>query len=184
MIKKTSDWLLRISSTWLMIISLLVMVAFLIFVLPAQAADAASQSGSENSPDTSFFYSPNDLYQMAQDYGESGRQAYIRARWTFDLIFPLVYTSFLAFGISWFVGRLQGWAPAWKFTNLLPVLGGVFDLLENTATSLAMAAYPARPGGILFAASLFTPVKWILVSGSFLPYFLFLIAWIIQKIRR
>lgn len=182
--QKTSNWLLRISTTWLMITSLLVMVAFMIFVLPAQAANAARQSGSERSPDTSFIYSPEDLYQMAEEYGETGRQAYIRARWTFDLVFPLVYTAFLAFGISWFVQRLSGWAPAWRFSNLLPILGGIFDLLENTATSLSLAAYPARPGLILFSASLFTPIKWVLVSASFIPYFLFSGAWIVQKIRR
>lgn len=183
MLKKITDWLLKISSTWLMIISLLVMVGFMIFVLPAQASDAASESGSERSPDTSFLYSPDDLYQMAEDYGENGRRAYIRARWTFDLVFPLVYTAFLTFGISWFVQRLSGWGEAWKLTALLPLLGGIFDLLENSATSLAMAAYPARPGWILLSASIFTPVKWVFVSASFIPYFIFALAWLVQKIQ-
>ena len=181
--QKISAWLLKISSTWLMICSLLVMVAFMIFVLPAQAAKSASQSGSERSPDTSFSYSPDELYQMAEQYGEGGRQAYIRARWTFDLVFPLVYTGFLAFGISWFVQRLAGWAAGWKLANLLPLLGGIFDLLENTAASLAMAVFPARPQGILLSASVFTPIKWILVSLSFIPYFLFIGAWIVQQVR-
>jgi hypothetical protein len=183
MIKKISEGLLKISSTWLMIISLLVMVGFMIFVLPAQAADAVSESGSESSPDTSLFYTPDELYRMAEEYGENGRRAYIRARWTFDLVFPLVYTAFLTFGISWFVQRLSGWKEAWKLTNLLPLLGGIFDLLENSATSIAMAAYPSRPDWILVSASVFTPIKWVLVSVSFIPYFIFLVAWLIQKIQ-
>lgn len=183
MIKKITEVLLKISSTWVMIISLLVMVGFMIFVLPAQAAGAASESGSERSPDTSFIYTPDDLYQMAEEYGESGRRAYIRARWTFDLIFPLVYTAFLTFGIGWFVQRLSGWGEAWKLTALLPLLGGAFDLLENSATSLAMAAYPSSPGWILIAASIFTPIKWIFVSVSFIPYIIFVLAWLIQKIQ-
>lgn len=183
MINKISNWFLQVSSTGLMIASLLLMVGFMIFILPAQAANSARESGSERSPDTSLFYTPEDLYQMAEEYGANGRQAYIRDRWTFDLVFPLVYTCFLAVGISWFVQRLTGWADAWKLTNLIPVLGGLFDLLENSAATLAMASYPARPQILLSAASLFTPIKWLLVSASFIPYLIFGFAWLIQRIR-
>jgi hypothetical protein len=86
-------------------------------------------------------------------------------------------------GISWFSHRITGWHEIWKLTNLLPVLGGIFDLLENTATSLAMSLYPAKVQVVLVSASLFTPVKWVLVSLSFLPYFIFGIVWLIQRIR-
>lgn len=183
MFKKLSTWLLKISSTWLMIASLLLMVGFMIFVLPAQAAEANRESGSDRSPDTSFFYTPEDLYQMAEEYGANGRQAYIRARWTFDLVFPLVYTCFLAVGISWFIQRLTGWADTLKLTNLLPLLGGLFDLLENSAATLAMSRYPAKPLILLSAASIFTPIKWVLVSAGFIPYFIFGFAWLIQQIQ-
>lgn len=182
-VNSLSDGLQKISKTWLMLASLLLMIGFMIFVLPAQAADAALESGSERSPDTSLYYSPEDLYQMAEEYGENGRQAYIQARWTFDLVFPLVYTCFLAVGISWFSQRLTGWADTWKLANLLPVLGGFFDLLENSATTLAMARFPARWPFVLSAASVLTPIKWVLVSASFLPYFVFGVAWLIQQIR-
>ena len=184
MLIKISNWLLKISTTWLMIASLLAMVLFMIFILPAQAAGSSSETGTERSPDTSFFYTPDDLYQMAQEYGPNGRQAYIQARWSFDLVFPLVYTAFLALGISWFFQRLEGWGNFWKLTNLIPVLGGFFDLLENTATSLVMGRYPAETWLIASAASLFTPVKWILVSAGFFPYFLLGFSWLFQQLPK
>jgi len=183
MYKNISTWLLKISSTWLMIASLLLMAGFLILVLPAQAAVSFPESGSERSPDTTFYYTPEALYQMAEEYGAKGRQAYIQTRWTFDLVFPLVYTCFLAVGISWFVQRLNGWADAWKLTNLIPVLGGSFDLLENSAATLAMSSFPAKPQILLSAASLFTPIKWVLVGASFIPYFVFVLAWLIRQIQ-
>ena len=182
MLRKLSTWLLETSSTWVMIVSLLVMVGFMIFVLPAQAANSAQESGSERSPDTSFFYTPQDLYQMAEEYGADGRQAYNQTRWTFDLVFPLVYTSFLAVGISWFIQRLTGWADIWNLTNLLPVLGGIFDLLETSAATYAMFRFPAKAQFAMASASLFTPIKWVLVSTSFIPYFIFGAAWLIQRI--
>lgn len=183
MLKKVSTWFLKISSTWLMIGSLLLMVVFMIAVLPAQAVDSANKIGSERSPDTSFFYTPEDLYQMAEEYGPTGRQAYIRARWTFDLVFPLVYTSFLTLGISWFIQRISGWKEIYRHINLLPVLGGIFDLLENSATTLAMALYPKKVQVLLLSASIFTPIKWVLVSASFIPYFLFGFVWLFQQIQ-
>jgi hypothetical protein len=181
--KKTSKWLQKISHTWLMVASLMLMVLFMIFVLPAQAEKSTQEIGSERSPDTSFYYTPDGLYQIAEEYGAAGRQAYIRARWTFDLIFPLVYTIFLAVGISWFNQRIAGWHQARELSNLVPILGGIFDLLENSAASLAMSLYPEKVQIVLVSASLFTPVKWILVSLSFILYFVVGIAWLIQRIR-
>jgi hypothetical protein len=183
MIKKISNWVDRISSNWLMITSLLLMGVFIGFVLPAQAASSTQKIGSDQSPDTSLFYTPEDLYQIAEEYGAEGRQAYIRIRWSFDLIFPLVYTTFLAVGISWFNQRVSGWGDAWKLLNLAPILGGMLDLLENSATSLVMAIYPARSAILLISASLITPIKWVLVSGSFIPYFILVSAWLIQRIQ-
>ena len=182
-LKKSSNWLHKVSRTWLLLASLGLMILFMIFVLPSQAQKSSQEIGSDRSPDTSFFYTPEELYQLAEEYGTDGRQAYIRARWTFDLIFPLVYTVFLTVGISWFSQRITGWHQSWRLANLLPLLGGIFDLLENTATSLAMSLYPAKVQLVLFSASLFTPVKWILVSLSFLPYFALGTAWLIQRIR-
>jgi hypothetical protein len=166
-----------------MIISLSLMVFFMIFVLPDQAADSAKQTGNERSPDLTFFYTPDDLYQMAEEYGDDGRQAYIQSRWTFDLIFPLVYSAYLTFGISWFIQRLDGWADGWKLTNLLPLLGGIFDLLENSGATVVMSIFPNRSEFALIFTSIVSPIKWILVSSSFIPYFLFGAVWLFQRFK-
>ncbi len=178
-----SIWLRKISTTWLMITTLLFMIAFMAFVLPGQSAEASQHSGKAGSPDLSFFYSPEKLKEMASDYGIEGRQAYIQARWTFDLVFPLVYASFLTVGISWFINRLDNLPAILQLSNLVPILGGILDLLENTGTSLSMAQFPDPDPFWLILASFATPVKWILVSGSFILYFI-LGAWLLyQKIN-
>lgn len=64
---------------------------------------------------------------MAEAYGESGRQAYIRARFTFDLVWPLVYTLFLATAISWVLGRAFALDSCWQRANLAPLLNAIFD---------------------------------------------------------
>jgi len=183
MIKKISSWLNNISKTWIMILTLAVMVLFMITVLPNQAASAEHTTGSHQSPDTSFFYSPGDLLQMADEYGEKGREAYIRSRWTFDLLFPLVYVSFMAVGISWFIQHLN-YPPDWVgYANLLPILGGLFDYLENSGTSLLMSLYPDLVPGLPLFTSIISATKWLLVGGSFLIYFILAFVALYQWIR-
>ena len=179
---RISNWLLKISRGWLVIATLLVMAVFMAFVLPAQSKAADRISGDAGSPDLAFSYQPEEIYRMAEAYRPQGRQAYIQARWTFDVIFPAVYVAFLAAGISWSSQQLPNWPEFWKRGNLVPVLGGIFDLLENTGASVAMALYPARHPFWPLLASMATPIKWILVSASFGILFITaggaLLAWI------
>lgn len=165
MLSTFSLWLERSARGRIVLLALAVFLLFTALVLPAQAAAASRTAAGAGSPDMSFSYSSRDLYRMAEAYGAQGRAAYIRARFTFDLLWPLVYTFFLASAISWL---LRGVQPAQlRLLNLLPVLGAFFDYLENLSTSLVMLRYP-QPTPILdHLAPLFTLVKWILVYGSF-----------------
>ena len=71
---KISSWLYRISHGWLVLAAVVVFVLFMVFVLPAQAAKADETAQGAGSPDTSFFYSPGALFDMAEAYGQDGRQ--------------------------------------------------------------------------------------------------------------
>ena len=152
-------------------VALLTTVIFVLFtalVLPRQAAEAEIASGGAGSPDTSFWYTPTELYQMAEAYGPAGRQAYVKARWTFDLVWPLVYTAFLSLTISWVYRRAFAAESRWQLANLVPIVGMLLDYLENSAASLVMARYPALTPGIVHLAPLFTLTKWVFVNGSFI----------------
>jgi hypothetical protein len=162
-----SNWLRKISSGWVTLIALIVFVLFTALVLPRQSARSAVETGAEGSPDTSFFYSADDLYQFAESYGPEGRAAYIRSRLSFDVIWPIVYTAFLATAISWLFSRtfpLDSW---WQRLNLVPVMGMLLDYLENLSTVIVMARYPDTTAIIDTLAPVFTLLKWTFVNGSF-----------------
>jgi hypothetical protein len=147
------------------------LVLFLLFsalVLPGQSAEAERISGEAGSPDTSLVYAPAHLYHMAESYGPEGRKVYLRARWTFDLVFPLVYTLFLVTAISWVFARVVQPASTWRLANLAPLLAMLLDFAENSATSLVIGRYPARTPVVDLLAPAFTFAKWIFVGGSFL----------------
>lgn len=165
--RKLSRWLREGSTSWVALLGLLIFVIFLVWVLPNQAADAELARGDAPSPDTSFFYSPQDLYQMAGSYGPDGRSAYIRERFTFDLIWPAAYMFFLTTAISWSYARLFPPHSWLQRLNLVPLLAGLLDYLENLATSAVMWRFPDRIPLVPGLAPLFTLGKWVMIGGGF-----------------
>lgn len=163
MLARMSASLQRLATTRLTLLSLVVFVAFAVFVLPGQSSAMRQGAGS---PDISLFYTPADLYRMAEAYGADGRSAYVRARWTFDLAFPIVYGAFLILGIGWLCRRVFAVGSRWQKANLAPLAAVVLDFLENSATSLVMLRYPAHTAIIDSLAPLFTFSKWVCVVAS------------------
>ena len=164
--KRLSDFLYKITNGWVAFLALVVFLLFAGLVLPGQATSVETYSGNAGSPDLSFYYSAQDLYHMAEVYGDQGRGAYVRARFTFDLIWPLVYTFFLCTAISWVYTRAFTADSLWRGANLVPVLAMLFDYLENLSASLVMLRYPHPTIVVDSLAPLFTMLKWVLVIGS------------------
>ena len=162
-----SGWLHRISNGWVTLIGLVVFILFTALVLPGQSTRDDESIGDAGSPDLSFYYSADDLYRMAEAYGEQERAEYIRVRFTFDLVWPLVYTFFLATAISWIFAGAFSEGSKWQLANLAPVLGMLFDYLENIATSFVMWRYPSHTPVVDWLAAIFTSLKWILIGTSF-----------------
>lgn len=167
MIKTLSDFFRRASTGWAALLALLIFLLFSALILPRQAARSEQDTGSTVSPDTSFFYSARELYQMAESYGAAGRQAYVRARFTFDLLWPVVYTFFLVTSISWTLGRAFAPESRWQRANLVPIVAALFDYLENLSTSLIMLRFPDQTPGVDLLAPAFTALKWSLLAASF-----------------
>jgi hypothetical protein len=167
MLKSLSMKMQRFSKGWLAAVSLMIFFVFTSRVLPAQTIQAEKYSGEIGSPDTTFFYSTQDLYRFAEAYGEEGRAAYVRVRATFDVAWPLVYTFFMVTTISW----LSAWAFASDsiihLFNLVPLLAMLFDFLENGTASLVMLRYPQLSPLAAGLAPVVSVIKWALVMGSF-----------------
>ncbi len=167
MARRLSRWLHTLSTGGVTLAALIVFVIFTATVLPSQSAQADAATGGAPSPDTSLIYTPQELYAMAEAYGAAGRAAYIRARFTFDLVWPVVYLAFLVTAISWLSRRAFAPERAWSQLNLVPVIGVGLDYLENITAAWVMGRYPARTPIIDVLAPVFTFLKWVFVGGSF-----------------
>lgn len=167
MLTKLSNWLLKISPGPLTLACLVLFLIFSALVLPDQAAKAEVYSGDIGSPDTSLYYTAGDLYRMAEAYSPQGRAAYVRARYTFDVVWPLVYLAFLATAISWLVKKAGLDWSTWGRLNLLPLAGVIFDFLENGSAAIVMARYPQPTVVLDHLAGVFTLLKWGFIAASF-----------------
>lgn len=163
---RVSSWITSKSTSLVTVLGLIVFIVFTATVLPTQSEKAREESG-ESSPDMSFFFTAEELYQIAESYGVDGREAYVRARFTFDLVWPIVYTLFLSTSTSWLISRSFDSDSVIQQANMVPVIGMTLDYLENISASIIMLRYPARTPIIDSATVLFTPMKWIFVGGSF-----------------
>lgn len=167
-----SNW-----KTWL--VSLLIFAAFLGFVLPDEAAESSRVTGTSDSPDSSFFYTPETLYAIAETYGEEGRAYYVRARYTFDVVWPVAYFLFLTTTLGILFRPIR--RSKWGTVILLPLAGLIFDYLENLSTSLVMSFYPDQLDVFATIAPVFTAIKWTSIYASFALIPIGIIVFFIQR---
>ena len=168
LITAISNWLYKVAHGWLVLMTLILFLGFSALVLPDQTEKAEVYSSGVGSPDTSLFYSPDTLYSMAEAYGQVGRDAYIRARFSFDIIWPLVYAVFLVTSLSWTLRKAFATSVWFRNLNLLPVAGACFDYMENLSASIVFLRYPEETPLVDLLVPIFTLMKWILISGGFL----------------
>jgi len=147
------------------IFSVLLMSVFVGVVLPYMSGYTESLIGTNISPDTSFFVLPKRLYEIARIYGSDGRRAYIVLRFTFDLVWPCVYLLFFVSSFTYLGMR--------KY--ILPILGVVFDLLENITASILMGLYPKEIYPLAYLFSIFNAAKWVFITASFIMLIVLLI---------
>ena len=167
LLDRIAGWLARRVRWWVAVAGLLLFGGFILLVLPAQAAAGAFYTSLHPAPDTELWYTSADLYAAAEAWGETGRAAYVRARVTFDVVWPLAYGIFLLTGLSWAWARATAPGSRWRRIALLPVLVVLLDYAENVCTATVVARYPAPTPVLAQLAPVFTAAKWFTLSGCF-----------------
>lgn len=104
-------------------------------------------------------YDLNRIAEFMELYGERGRRIYAWASLTLDVLFPVVYATFLA-GLIWRCRPMQimGWLA------FLPIVGAFFDLGENVQVAFMLVNYPEVGEAQVAMASAFTAMKWTVLN--------------------
>lgn len=151
---------------WIVVLTAVVVFSlFIIVILPNVSTYTKKAVGDLGSPDSSFLYTNNDLYQFAASYGEVGRRNYIVLRWTFDVVWPLAYLFFL---LSITIQLSKTFTSKW-LTQLywLAIIAMGFDFLENSLVTVYMLVFPANLPWLGAMASIITLLKWISLYLAF-----------------
>ncbi len=163
---------------------LLVLFIFAIFtatILPSEAIRGV-EAGLTQSIDTSILYSVDDLYTIISGYSREVRLAYIYQRFTFDLIWPLVYGAFIFVTTEYLLIKIK----VKRINSLIyfPLAAVGLDFLENISVSILMFIYPLRINALALLASIFTTLKWITLSYSFIQIIILTVVLLIIKIKK
>lgn len=136
--------------------------------------------GDVTMPDTRFFYSYNEILEVFNTLGSEGLGVWLLAH-SLDFIFPLTYSFAIAFAISMIVQKLYPEKTSFRRLNLIGLLGGVADYIENVLVASQALSYPNLSPQIIQLASIVTTLKWTIIMGGFGIVFVLLIALAISK---
>jgi hypothetical protein len=172
----------KVFNIYVVIASLIAFLLFIFLVLPFEMSKSI-ELGLLEMPDTKFYYTSTKLYMIAESYLESGRSYYIQRRFSFDIIWPIVYGAFIFITSSYLVIKTKS-NKKLVYNSLYLILYGVmFDFLENIFVSIVMAIYPVKTYGIDILAGVMTMFKWIFIYGSFIFLIIILLKYIKIQIK-
>ena len=106
--------------------------------------------------DTYFAFNHEDIVRIVEAIGDSGRSAYVKAMYTIDLAFPIIYTL-LSLGV---MNKLY----TSELLYLLPIVLFTTDILQNIQTAILMTYSSANDIYIeqIVLASFTNQLKWSL----------------------
>lgn len=143
-LNEVSDRIISITSgrTVLAALAGILVTGFLVNGRPFGIAELKSITGGVGVLDMELFYSPDQAYAFLSAMGEAGRSFELTRIIPLDLLVPLFYALFLSTLISWL---LKKWLPVdsrWHRLNVIPVIGALFDYLENLGIIAMLLAWP------------------------------------------
>lgn len=148
------------------LVSTTAFILFTALVLPWFSQLSVTMTHTSFSPDTDMFYSAETFSENMRLYGPSGRRFYILSRWTFDVLWPVVYACFLISLIGYLSPELN--RTQRRGVMVVPILGVLFDLLENTLATVNVALYPDLIPFLLRLLQGASLLKWMFIALSFL----------------
>jgi hypothetical protein len=154
MISRISDRFHTWAKGWV----ILSIIAAFVLLVNLPLADPALVSMSL---DGRFAYTPEEAFSAVASYGDDGRVQMIWIHLA-DFILITLYISMFCLSISWLLQRGFKLDSRMQRLNLVPVLGGFFDVMENIWIITIILVYPAQPTVVAWLSTISTMGKYIM----------------------
>lgn len=106
-----------------------------------------------------MWYSPQKLYNLLADYGQHGRNFYIKSSLFLDFVFPLQYSMFFMSLAYVIYKNLSFKTIVLKVIFYLGIALCLFDWLENCALIIIISHYPQEISLLAYLATIMTLLK-------------------------
>lgn len=150
---------------------------------PFGAGQLLEITGGVGLLDMKVLYTPDEAYAHLAAMGDAGRAFDLTHIVPLDFVFPFMYTLFSAVAISWILCQ---WLPAgspWHRLNVVPLIGGLGDYLENLGIIAMILVWPAALPGVAQFTMVACLVKFVFIIISDLIIAGALGGWILTRLR-
>ena len=144
-----------------------VFVAFVIYIAVTLPILQDAPGGNIESLDTKFFYKPEVAFSTVESYGDA-KNFWIGMYLTWDVITPILYTLAFSLLISWLFQRSFKPESNIQKLNVVPVVGGLFDILENLSVVTLLGTYPSQITAVAWFSTFCTVSKMSFLGVSVL----------------
>lgn len=149
---------------FLLVLTNLVYVYMLLVSIPK----VMNFSGGMKIPDVMpTGYEPEYVLTLFEKLGEQGRNVYLYQQLPVDLFYPLLFSITYCLVILYLLQKLQKLNRETYYLCLLPLMGGLFDYMENFGIIHLLNTFPAMSVSIIKLSAFFTVLKSMVSTISF-----------------
>ncbi|MBC7774922.1 MAG: hypothetical protein H7246_05730 [Phycisphaerae bacterium] len=165
---------------------LMLLVLYLFFVayaLPHAAATLQQDSGQPDFEplDLRFGFSPEEAWQALEALGPVGREHYRSAETIMDVFYPLTYGLFFSLLMLFLFQKAGGRLARMRWLAVLPLVGTLFDWLENFGIVRLIDVFPARADGWAQFAAAVGEIKWLFAFIGIVGSLTGLVGWMMAR---
>ncbi len=118
-------------------------------------------TGGLSVPDLSIRYTPQSVYSLLDAFGQAGRDLYLSRILPLDIVFSFCYLLFFAITLSLLLRHLFPARDELQGLIIIPVIGGIADIVENLCFIVVLLTYPGQHPEIIIFASVCTKLKFV-----------------------
>ncbi|HWQ63606.1 MAG TPA: hypothetical protein VN429_04250 [Methanospirillum sp.] len=155
-IRRLSSW-----RSYVIITSLFLLSFYAATGRPFGTRELAAFTGGLEVPDLSFGYTPLSVYSLIDTYGQTGRDFWLSSILPLDSVFSMCYLLFFAITLSSLLRYLYPYREELQGLVIIPVIGGISDIIENLCFVAVLLLYPVQYPQIVIFASVFTKLKFV-----------------------
>ena len=178
MLRKYSNWKIILPSSILFILFTLVIFPFYLTQLNKIANEKVLFL------DGRLSYNYDQVNTLFNKMGREGRDVYHVMAGKIDMIYPIVYSIFFVLLLASLLKKIFSQKSKILLIALLPLIGMLFDYLENLNTLKLLNKFPNITTEQVAYGSQMTQIKWLFLIMSILLVFALGITITIQKIIR